>query len=40
MKLYAEDGKTPLAAKTLKVKNPAKVSVSLSKRDGFVIVAD
>ncbi|MDE6785567.1 MAG: glycoside hydrolase family 97 C-terminal domain-containing protein, partial [Muribaculaceae bacterium] len=40
VKLYAEDGKTPLAAKTLKIKNPAKVAVTLTKRDGFVIVAE
>ena len=40
VKLYAEDGKTPLAAKTLKIKNPEKVQLTLTKRDGFVMVAD
>lgn len=38
--LYSEDGKGPLKAKSLKVKDPAKVQVSLSKRDGFVITAE
>ena len=38
--LYAENGKTPLEAKTLKIKNPEKVQLTLTKRDGFVIVAD
>ena len=38
--LYAEDGKTPLVAKTMKIKNPEKVSIELTKRNGFVIVAD
>ncbi|MDE7345790.1 MAG: glycoside hydrolase family 97 protein [Muribaculaceae bacterium] len=38
--LYAEDGKAPLSAKTLKVKDPTKVQMTLSKRDGFVMVAD
>ena len=38
--LYSEDGKNPLTAKTLKVKDPAKVQLTLSKRDGFVLVAD
>ena len=40
VKVYAEDGKNPLAAKMLKIKNPSKVQMSLSKRDGFVIVAE
>ena len=35
--IYEEDGKKPLAARTLKVKNPEKVTVTLRKRDGFVI---
>ncbi len=39
VKLYSEDGKTPLAAKTLKIKNPGKVQMTLNKADGFVIVA-
>ncbi len=38
--LYSEDGKTPLAAKTLKIKNPGKVQMTLNKADGWVIVAD
>ncbi|MDE6636960.1 MAG: glycoside hydrolase family 97 protein [Muribaculaceae bacterium] len=38
--LYAENGKSPLVAKSLKIKNPEKVQMTLSKRDGFVIVAD
>ena len=37
--IYEEDGKNPLAAKQLKIKNPSKVPVTLSKRDGFVIKA-
>ena len=40
VKLYAEDGKTPLAAKTLKIKDPGKVQLTLTKSDGFVIVAE
>ncbi len=38
--LYAEDGKSPLAAKTMKIKNPNKVQMTLTKRNGFVIVAE
>ena len=38
--LYAEDGKNPLTAKTLKVKDPAKVQLTLRKQDGFVLVAE
>ncbi|MDE5849105.1 MAG: glycoside hydrolase family 97 C-terminal domain-containing protein, partial [Muribaculaceae bacterium] len=38
--LYSEDGKNPLTAKTMKIKNPEKVQLTLSKRDGFVIVAE
>ncbi|MDE6697216.1 MAG: glycoside hydrolase family 97 protein [Muribaculaceae bacterium] len=38
--IYAENGKSPLVAKSLKIKNPEKVQITLSKRDGFVIVAD
>ena len=37
--IYEEDGKNPLAAKPLKIKNPSKVPVTLSKRNGFVIKA-
>lgn len=37
--VWQENGKTPLTAKTLKVKNPVKVPVTLTKRDGFVIKA-
>lgn len=35
--IYEEDGKNPLAAKTMKIKNPEKVQLTLRKRDGFVI---
>ena len=35
--LYQEDGKNPLSAKTLTVRNPAKVQLTLTKRDGFVL---
>ena len=37
--IYEEDGKQPLSAKVMKIKNPSKVALTLSKRDGFVIVA-
>ncbi len=40
VKVYAEDGKNPLSAKTLKIKNPSKVQMNMTKRDGFVIVAE
>ncbi len=37
--IYSEDGKTPVDARPLKVKNPSLVDVTLRPADGFVIVA-
>lgn len=37
--VYAEDGKSGLQKKPVKVKDPAKFPVTLNKADGFVIVA-
>ena len=38
--VYAENGKTPLEVKTLKIKNPEAVEMTLNNRDGFIIVAE
>ncbi len=35
--IYQEDGKKPLAARTLKIKNPEKVRLTLREGDGFVM---
>lgn len=37
--LYQEQDGKPLAARTLKIKNPAKVQLTLRKMDGFVMTA-
>ncbi len=39
VRIYEEDGKKPLSAKTQKIKNPAKVQLTLTKRNGFVMIA-
>ena len=38
--IYSEEGTMPLTAKTLKIKNPGKVHMTMGKADGFVIVAE
>lgn len=38
--IYTEDAKNPLEAKTLKVKKPEAVDVTLTNGNGFIIVAD
>lgn len=37
--LYAEDGKKPLEAKTLKIKKPEAVDITLTDNNGFIIIA-
>ncbi len=37
--LYAEDGKSPLTAKTLKIKKPEATDITLTDNNGFIIVA-
>ena len=38
--IYTEDAKNPIEAKTLKVKKPEAVDVTLTNGNGFIIVAD
>ncbi|MCM1503643.1 MAG: glycoside hydrolase family 97 protein [Muribaculum sp.] len=38
--IFAEDGKTPIEEKALKIKNPDAVDITMTDNNGFVIVAD
>ena len=38
--LYAEDGKKPLTAKTVKVKDPKAFEINMQKNNGFILVAE